>query len=677
MIRRSPIMRFAGRRTIACITAAVGFCAATAGGQELSDGVTGDENPFAEFDFASLLDVRVVTVRTVSGSEGSLFETPAAVTVLESRDLERSISVYLPDVLRLVPGLQVQRQTANQWGISARGFATTYADKMQVLLDGRTLYDPAFSGTIWELMDRPIDEIDRIEAIRGPGAVLWGENAVNGVINFESKSAFDTLGVRTSLAGGTSPDARAEVRYGFRIGDDAAARVWGMGTEDGGNRPASGPRTDDWASNAVGFRFDRELSNDRTFELQGDYTINRRVGEQFVLVDPTAMFANRTIIEDGWQQAMNIRARLEYNSPGDDWYIQAALDRTDFRRATLRYQRHSASFDARRFRAVSDRVNVGLGATGSVLNYDLEATTDFAYRNGAATDILVNTFAQIEWSWVPETLNLLAGVKASYNDYTGLELQPNVRMTWTPDADTTVWASMSRSVSTPTSRYDSLRIVAGYADLGILGGGPPTNVLVPLTLQGSPDVEAEELIGFELGWRFRPIDGVEIDVATYFNQYDRLIQLGLLANDGVVTNDAEGETYGAEIGIRWRVHDTWDLQADAIFNNESLDEVPGGGVNADGAAPQQRYVLRSNVQLNEDLRWDTIFDWEDDLPSGGSTGGFGLDLGLTWTPTPGTEVFLYGRDLLDRRGAETFANAIVSNPSEFERSVFAGVRVEF
>lgn len=635
------------------------------------------DNPFADLDLASLLDVRVVTVRTVTGTEGRLFETPAAVTVLEAEDLERSVSTYLPDVLRIVPGLEVQRVTASRWAISARGFATTYADKMQVLLDGRTLYDPAFSGTIWELMDRPIDEIDRVEVIRGPGAVLWGENAVNGVINFESKSAFDTIGLRTNLVGGTAPQLRAEVRYGFRVGEDAALRIWGMGTEDDGHDPATGPRYDDWASNAGGFRFDRDLGAGRSFELQGDYTINRRLGEQFARVDPSRAFSLESVIDDGWQQAANVRFRLEQAAAGDDWYVQGSLDRTDIRRFSVRYQRHAASLEARRFRQVSERLNLGAGFGITALNYVLEPTLELSFRNSAATDMLFSGFAQAEWAWIPDELTILAGAKASYNDYTGSEIQPNVRLAWTPDEANTIWGSVSRSVSAPTARFDTFQVLAAYADAGVLAGGAPNGSLVPLFLQGSPNIEPEEMIGFELGWRTRPHAELELSVASFFNRYDRLIQFGPLVNGGVAANGGEGDLYGGELSVTWRVTAAWKLAANASFLFEHLDVPDGTNVGARGNSPEQRYAIRSTWNLDRRLRLDGILDWQDDLRNGGEVSGFGLDVGLTWTPRPGLEIFVHGRDLLDRRRREAVEIGSPVQPAEIERSVVGGVRVEF
>ena len=286
------------------------------------------DNEFAELEVEQLMQIDVTSV---AGVEETWFETPAAMDVITSEDIRRSGHRSIPEALRLVPGLHVARMNKNIWAVSARGFSSRFANKLQVLIDGRRVYDSLFSGVYWDIQDYVLEDIDRIEVIRGPGATLWGANAVNGVINITTKDAADTQGLYVSGGGGNELHGFGAVRYGGQIDQDTHFRVYGKYRNfDQSDDFAGGERPDDWDIFQGGFRFDFNGWDDTSLTVQGDAYHAPRVGEASRLASPAGHLASTVVSGDGRITGGNVLFRLEHeSSERSDWSLQAYYDRTD------------------------------------------------------------------------------------------------------------------------------------------------------------------------------------------------------------------------------------------------------------------------------------------------------------------------------------------------------------
>ena len=605
----------------------------------------------------SLEELMSLRVSTVAGVESNWFTTPSAIAVITADDVRRSGARTLADALRLAPGVFVGRTTSSSYSIGMRGFNGSLANKTLVLIDGRAVYDPLFGGTFWDVQDTVLEDLDRIEVIRGPGATLWGANAVNGVINVITRSAKDTQGALLGAGVGTYERGFGEVRYGFEVGEHAWMRVFGKWLErDAFTDIESEGTHDDWAMARGGFRFDAEPSDGVTLTLQGDAYHTDRIGEftpSYPVPGQSLVFASD--VRDQRRTGGNVLARLSREEKSSGWALQAYYDRTE-REYGLGFElaRDTFDLDWRHHFEAGNRNEVvwGLGA-----RYWKDRTRDGAFLLMDPDDsdfTQVGGFIQDTITLVPDRLFAMVGTKVSLNDYTGLEVQPGARLWWTPDERNTLWASISRPVRLPSRTEEHGTLVFVYIDQGVLAGGPPTGVIVPLGLQPNDDLEAEELLAYEAGYRVRPHEQVTIDTSVYFNDYDRLIYVpnGISAFD----NNSAAESYGGEVALSWRVRDEWSLAASYSL---AKVQVHGSAVPADeGNTPLQMAQLRSSVDLTEKLEWNAGLYYVDRVRQADVDPYMRLDVGLTWRFHPGWELSVWGQNLLDPAHREFSANEV-------------------
>jgi iron complex outermembrane receptor protein len=378
----------------------------------------------------SIEDLMNMTVTSVSRTEQTIANAAAAVFVITSEDIRRSGVTSIPEALRMVPGLEVARIDANKWAISSRGFNGRFASKMLVQIDGRTVYTSLFSGVFWDAQDTVLEDIERIEVIRGPGATLWGANAVNGIINIITKDAGDTKGGLLSAGGGTMERAFGTARYGTQLGSSSALRFYvkyldraGMDDLQTGHEAHNG-----WNSVRGGFRLDSEPSSSDTLTLQGDY-YDERLNETYVNQTPNSIFDYTTPSSGG-----NLLARWKRAfSDTDDLTLQLYYDRIEMRYAVIDEQRDTVDIDFQNRFAFGALQEIIWGA-GYRFSHD---RTQFPFPTlnlgpGIEDNHLFSFFVQDSIALVPDQLNLIIGSKFEHNDYTGFEVQPNARLIWTP-----------------------------------------------------------------------------------------------------------------------------------------------------------------------------------------------------------------------------------------------------
>jgi iron complex outermembrane receptor protein len=665
-------------------------------------GLTAEQSPEAtemdellELSLEELLDVEVTSV---SRKAERRFDAAAAVHVITSEDIRRSGVTSLPEALRLAPGVQVARIDANRWAISIRGFNSRFANKLLVLIDGRTLYSPFFSGVYWDVQDTVLEDIDRIEVIRGPGATLWGANAVNGIINVMTKSAQDTQGTLISAGIGNEERSFAALRYGNSLGDDAFYRVYAKFFNRDGAVVAATDRDakDEWQQWRGGFRLDWEPAEQDEITVQGE-VYRGNSGEQRESYALTTPFVT---VSDGGEdvQGGHILGRWDRQfSLESDLALQLYYDHNQ--RETVNYdvELHTVDVDFQhRFPlAKNHKFLWGLG----VRYYSDEVRNTFTLSFGAdKSTFLWSGFVQDEITLLPDQLRLTVGSKFEHNSYTGLEIQPNLRLLWTPHNQHTVWAAVSRAVRTP-SRLERDFVGNLVSPPGAMApGAPPNPFPAPLVLRiaGDEDINSEELIAYELGYRFQVTPNLLLDFAGFYNDYDELrsaepsnlvcepsgipvtafppcfLTASNILLPIVSANRLEGETFGVEATVDWELNRWWDIQAaysylqvDLRSRGDSMTRPMG-----EGSDPSHQLSLLSSLDLPQAMKLDLWLRYVDDLPELDVDSYIALDGRLAWQPKAEIELSLVGQNLLDNRHVEFRSNFYPTPLTQIERSVY-------
>lgn len=622
-----------------------------------------------------------VTVTSVSKSPEQRSQAASAVFVISSEDLRRGAVTSVPEALRMVPGLHVAQLDANKWAITGRGFGGEFANKLLVLIDGRSVYTPLFAGVYWDVQDLLIEDIDRIEVIRGPGATVWGANAVNGVINIITRRADQTpgalikahLGDEERIVGG---------RYGFPVGADGHVRAWAKSRDVDGFETATGADAgDDWDLDRIGFRFDRGRP-----DVAAGWTVTGELYEgdlnetNFIpsLTPPFGTPDRQTLEVAGghllarWDRALDNGSRAT---------VQAYLDHTERERpAVLSEDRRTldVEFDYRIQIDTGRDLTWGLGYRYT--EDRIEDSQHIQLRGDRRRDDLFSAFLQHGWR-TPRG-HLTVGSKFSHNDYSGFEIQPSIRGSWSVNDKTVLWASLSRAVRTPSrGEHDAL------LDLAVL---PPPQPGLPLTLiqlTGTEEFDAEDLTALEFGYRAELTRRMSLDLALFYNDYAELIGLRsgepflqqdpfpVLVVPLLFANNSEATTRGLEASLDLVASPGWRLQAGYAYLDFDLDgesepgEVSSGLPSFEEQSPQHQGFLRSHLNLAPDWELDANLYYVDDLPAFAIGGHLRLDLRVGWRPRDGLLLSMGGKNLLDDRHIE-FGRSLFSLPSHMERSFF-------
>jgi iron complex outermembrane receptor protein len=600
--------------------------------------------PLERMKSMSLEELMDIEVTLVSRHAEKLSEAASAVQVIRQEDIRRSGATTLPEALRLAYNLHVAQVDGREWAISARGFNNTAANKLLVMIDGRTVYTPLYSGVFWDAQFVLLEDIDRIEVVSGPGGTLWGSNAVNGVINIVTRSAKDTQGGYFSAGGGTEVLNFVQGRFGEKFGKDGFYRVYGQSLNRKGTLLESQKGFEE-ANNGSGiaqggFRADwnGSVSGSDHFTMQGD-VYDGRYGERNSGTD-----VNGQNIIGRWTRTF---------SEQSDFQVQAYFDHT-WRRSSfapgLAFAAELQTYDIEfhhRFGLIG-RQNILWGA-GYRLLQDEERNFPFlAFLPAEKTLHRLNAFVQDEITLLPNRLKLTLGTKIEQEHYDGVNFQPAVRTAWTPTGSQTIWASVSRAVRTP-SRID----VEFYAP------EPPVN---PLTLKfaGSPDFGSEKLLAYELGYRIQPIEAVSLSLAGFYNQYDDMRSVEIphpdILNPTVeFLNGLIGDSRGVEISGRVQAFPWWTLRAGYTYLEKDIWTKDGHldftNPRGEWNDPSHQVSFQSMTDLPAGFQVNVQGYYVDDLPLPAVQGRFAYDAGLVWIHG-NVEVSLQGRNLADDRDPE-------------------------
>jgi iron complex outermembrane recepter protein len=616
----------------------------------------------------SLEDLMKIEVTSASKKPESMSKAPAAIYVITGEDIRRGGFSSVPDALRSVPGLYVVQQSAHVWLISARGFSDTFNNKMLVLLDGRSVYSTTFGGVFWDVLDPPMEDIDRVEVIRGPGGTLWGANAVNGVINIITKDAGKTQGVQVASSAGINEGYASRVRYGGKMGDDLSYRIYGTSNYWLPTVDSAGSNSyDNWDLSQGGIRVDWKASQNDTIMFDGaGYSGHvRDTVEQF---SPTALPSLDdyiTLVKGG-----HLLANWKHTYSGGsatsvlgycDWNDRVGFTNTDYL--------STCNIEFQHDYAISKRQTLTFGG-GFNANVDTWPTTFTTSFLNPTNDYTIFTgLVQYDLTLVPDTLRVIAGSKFDHNSYNGFEYQPQVRAVWTPNSSNTLWVALSRAVRTP-DKVDNDVIVR----VAQLNPDPPP--LTFLLISGSPSVQAEILHAYEFGYRYSWKEKFFADTAIYYNDYD---SLGSLSGPGApIVNPSPfyldipehgetsgtGQTHGLEMSLRYLPIRRWRISA-GITELRGASS-PGVAFPASAYNPRQQFTAQSRLNLTRYLNFDSAWYHynavPDELPLLNR-----VDVGVSTNPLHGFSFSVWGRNLQQDRHVEAISETFLQG--EIQRTV--------
>lgn len=634
----------------------------------------------------SLKELVNIEVTSVSKKVEKLTEATAAVYVITSEDIRRMGMTSIPEALRMVPGLQVAQISASEWSVTPRGFGGTFANKLLVLIDGRSVYTPLFSGVFWDVQDVLLEDIDQIEIVRGPGGTLWGANAVNGIINIITKNSADAQGIYLIAGIGTEEKGFTSFRQGGKIGAKSSYRVYAKYTnrdklifED--NLSAN----DAWEIKRGGFRFDSEKSEKSSFCLMGD-VYNGKVNHTYelaLLTEPWKMESRDAADVSGG----NILGRWIYKfTPFSVMSFQAFYDRTERTDIWIIEKRNTFDIDLQHDQRISSRVNVLTGLGIRRTSDDFDSTLTQWLKPEEQTDNLYSAFIRANISIIRQRLNLAVGSKFEHNNYSGFEYQPSLRLLWLPHPRHTIWTAVVRAVRTPSR--------AERASHVILAVVPPfsstNNSALPLSLSmiGNDNFTSENMLAYEVGYRVEGPANISLDLAGFYNVYDNLrsMDIGTPApNDSpptylilplTLSNLGNGKIYGFELVADMRITYRLAVKAWYAFTHTHIDFPAIGELrsfsSSEYAYPENQFHMRFISNPFSNIELDIGFRFVDNLSSMDIDSYYTADFRLGWTPYLGLELSLVGRNLFERRHAE-FGTVLNSHLTEIERSVYASV----
>lgn len=637
-----------------------------AGAEELA---TSDDIDFTAMSFEELKNVVIVIA---SKKPEKLSDADAAVFVITQDDIRRSGATTIADALRLAPGVQVARVNTHSWAISVRGFNGIYSNKLLVLIDGRSVYSPIYSGVFWDVQDTVLEDIDRIEIIRGPGSSLWGANAVNGVINIITKPAKDTQGLLISLGNGTVEREFGSIRYGGEYSENLDYRIYAKGfqrdeIDDSQEKNIGGPgvelgeeaEIDNWWNIRGGFRLDWAPSPSDGLSLFGETWFNRDTQD----VDDELETRSKT---HGGHLVGEWRHTISETS---DTLFRLYFDQTDRDSEQAKYAIRTIDTDFQHRFSLFGRHEITWGIGYRYIMDNLENYNLMQFDPDERDYDFFNSFVQDEISLFENRIRLTIGTKFENSEFSDFEVQPCMRVLWKPVERHSVWGAISRAATVPSRmERDGISVVNR--------GETWTEVQY-----GNEDIDAEKVTAFEAGYRIQPREKLFLDFAVFYNDYDDLLTREMMDPPGVprqedpppkleigtrVGNKMEGETYGFEIAADWLVLDRWRIRPAYSFLEMNL-ETDGSNMqyvdDTEGGSPKHQLSIFSTFDITKSIDFDLWFRAVDNLSARHADAYAELDARLAWRPIPKLELSLAGQNLLDESHAEF-------STQEVERSAY-------
>jgi len=678
-IKQSPARTFS--------LAARGACAFLAISASLSAPLQAQQKS-GDLTNASLEDLMNIEIVSVSKTDQKLSQAASAVFVITQEDIRRSGALCIPDLLRMVPGLDVAQIDSNTWAISARGFNARFANELFVMVDGRSVYTETFGGVFWDVLNLPLEDIQRIEVIRGPGGSVWGANAVNGVINIVTKKSSETQGVSVASGGGNVTQGFGTVQYGGQVAGSTDFRAY---TQYFNNDHFAGPAGPDggdgWHVLQGGFRTDSSLSPKDSLTFEGDLYASRegQPTNTFPSVtSPTTVPLQLQVdLSGGFMQGV-------WNhqiSPRSDTALQVSYDQ---------YEREDQLHEARKTLDMTFQHHLHVRAKHDVVwgveFRDSQSNTDgnlfISFVPADHHTHLFGVFAQDEIAVIPDRFNITLGTKMEYNTYTGINVMPTARAVWTPTASQALWAAVSDAVRSPSDIDVSLRAsAASFTE--------PNGTQAIISVIGNPHVDDEALVAYELGYRKIIRSRLSLDFAAYYNDYNEQETSEPAAPFPVDSpppphlivpvifeNLMYGETHGFELAANWKITNRWTLSPGYAFETIHMHLAPTSHdttsvAAAEGSSPDHSAQLRSHVALPRRFAWDTSAYFVDRLTDPQVPSYTRLDSGLSWQFAEKARLSIVGQNLVRDRHFEFVDGTEDARTTLIKRSAYAQFSWQF
>jgi iron complex outermembrane receptor protein len=636
----------------------------------------------------SLEDLMNIQVTTVSKKEQKLSRTAAAIFVITSDDIARSGATNVPDLLRMVPGVDVAQIDANTWAISARGLNSRFSNELLVMMDGRNLYTPTFGGVLWDGIDIPLEDIERIEVIRGPGGTIWGANAVNGVINIITKKAANTKGTTVVAGGGNLDQGFGTTQHGGSLGKNTDYRVSAnYFNQDHMPGLAGAQGVDGWHLLRGGFRSDTSVSPKDTLTTDGEVYTGAEGALGKILTSITSPSRENVVVVEN----------ISGGALDGDWnHIYSSRSDSDLHVSFDRYKRDDVLTEARNTFSVDfqhhllwgSRQDIVWGAGYRYTVSDSQGTLSGSLVPGDQGMQIFSLFAQDEVEVLPDKLYATVGTKLEHNIYTGLNLMPSVRISWTLSERQMFWAAVSRAERTPAEADVSVRAnVAGFPG--------PGGIPVLVAFVGNPHFKDEDLIAYESGYRVALTTHLSLDLAAFYGDYSnqKTVEPGALILETspppvhllyplAYQNLMHGETHGLEIAVNWKATDRWTISPGYAFEQIHMHLAPTSRdtislLGAEGNSPVHNAQLRSHLDLVHGIAWDASASFVDRLRSGSIPSYTRLDTGLTWRLRDDLSLSVVGQNLAKDRHLEFFDNDQTLSATPIKRSAYAKLTWHF
>ena len=651
--------------------------------------VQADQSAAMDLTSLSLEELMDIEITSVARRPQKLSETAAAAFIITQEDIRRSGVTTIMDALRMAPGIQVAQIDGNKWGVTARGFNGRFANKLLVLMDGRTIYSPFFSGVLWESQDIPLEDIERIEVIRGPGASVWGANAVNGIINIITKSARNTQGATLVAGGGTHERAFGSARYGGKIGRDTYYRLFAKASDRDSFDEASGLNgNNDWQHKRAGFRLDGHLSEADEWTWQG--SVHKGDAGQSYGAPFFDFPYQRTIFSDSEMEGGYLMGRwMHQSAKGSESALQLYYTHEKFDDLSADVREDTVDMDFQHRFALGSSQEITWGAAYRFTRLEADPGVRVSFIKGSQRDDLFSAFFQDEIELVRDSVLLTIGSKFEHNDYTGIEIQPSARLFWQIDDINTFWSSVSRAVRTPawaeTTTYYLGTVMPPDPSL-------PPEYAFPTGIYtlGRDEYDSEDVWAYEAGFRTRPDDWVSLDLAVFYNDYENLGSLtyGYMSFGsaplphnqvtGLYANDMKGHSYGVEVAADFLPNEWWKLRLAYTWLKISLDLDDTFATELDDireACPEHQISLLSMMQVSDNLQLDTWFRYADSF--GNVPSYVTLDARIAWTLFEGLEVSIVGQNLMESEHLEYQEDYLNTAYVKIERSVYGKLTWRF
>jgi iron complex outermembrane receptor protein len=631
----------------------------------------------------SLEQLGNVEITTASKEPEHLWQTPAAIYVLTQEDIRRSGATTIPELLRLVPGVEVARIDSDHWAVGVRGFGGEFSKSLLVLIDGRSVYSPLFAGVYWQVQDTLLEDVDRIEVIRGPGGTIWGANAVNGIINIITKNAEDTHGKLASLGGGDIDQGTGGSRFGSTNGKGMDYRVYGKGFIRSHEFNPDGPHYDDWRMGQLGFRTDWTINARDTLNVQGDVYKGRdgeRVDASYysppsvTLISAPPNGTSGGNIMAGWRRQIGDKSDIE---------ARTYFDRTTRFSPQLDETRNTYDLDLLYHFVVKEHQDVLLGAGARWSHDDLTQTlATLSFTPPQETDSIYSWFIQDQIKIIPNTLSLVLGSKFEHNNRSGFEVQPNGRLLWTPTPHQSVWGAFTRAVRTP-SRLDQDLQLTDFAS-----ATPPYF----LRVVGSKNFRSERLLGSEVGYRTLLASKLYLDLSVFRNEYNDLYGYGAgtLFVERTPTpahyilqvplaNALKGDTSGGEIAPDWKPAEWLEVKGSYSYLHLYVHDKVGftdtsNTATDNGSSPHHQVVLEGRFNIPRGFEVDPTYRYVSSLPFQKVAAYNTADVRLGWRPSHNWDLSLAGQNLLQPHHPE-FGSYVFTDPLSvgIDRDIYAKI----